>query len=208
MRARQKAMCSFSCAGRLVHEQVQRFLSWVDDFCICTVKRENLSNAVGTWVATSDFVFNSDRVTQPRACGSGLHLLNLTARRQRKLPPSVRWRMDEMVFTIAGERAWIWRAVGDAGEVMDMRMQKRRGTGVTIRFLRRLLKNQRVEPEVIVTDGLRLFGAALARLGLGGLHQPGRLCDNNRVENSYPGVRRRVRKMQGFKSRPSAQRFL
>jgi putative transposase len=49
-----------------------------------------------------------------------------------------------MVCTIAGERAWIWRAVGDAGEVMDMIVQKRRDAGVTIRLLRRLLKSQRV----------------------------------------------------------------
>jgi hypothetical protein len=48
--------------------------------------------------------------------------------RRRKLPPSPRWHLDEMVSTIAGERVWIWRAVDDEGEVMDMIVQKRRDT--------------------------------------------------------------------------------
>lgn len=128
--------------------------------------------------------------------------------RRRKQPPSPRWHLDEMVSTIAGEHVWIWRAVDDEGEVMDMIVQKRRDAGAALRFLRRLLKNQNVEPEVIVTDGLRSYGAALARLGLSDRHRPGRLRDNNRAENSHLIIRRRERKMQGFKSRPSAQRFL
>jgi transposase-like protein len=128
--------------------------------------------------------------------------------RRRKQPPSPRWHLDEMVSTIAGKRVWIWRAVDDEGEVMDMIVQKRRDAGAALRFLRRLLKNQHVEPEVIVTDGLRSYGAALQRLGLSDRHRPGRLRENNRAENSYLSVRRREKKMQGFKSRPSAQRFL
>jgi transposase-like protein len=128
--------------------------------------------------------------------------------RRRKRPPSPRWHLDEMVSTIAGERVWIWRAVDDEGEVMDMIVQTRRDAGAALRFMRRLLKNQHVEPEVIVTDGLRSYGAALQRLDLGHLHRPGRLRDNNRAENSHLSIRRRERKMQGFKSCASAQRFL
>ena len=103
---------------------------------------------------------------------------------------------------------WIWRAVDDEGEVLDMIVQKRRDTGAAVRFLRRLLKNQNVEPETIVTDGLRSYRAALDRLGLVDRHRPGRLRENNRAENSHLSIRRRERKMQGFKSRSSAQRFL
>jgi transposase-like protein len=80
--------------------------------------------------------------------------------RRRKLPPSPRWHLDEIVSKIAGARVWIWRAVDDEGEVMDMIEQKRRDADAAIRFLQRLLKNQHVEPEVIVTDGLRACGAA------------------------------------------------
>jgi putative transposase len=128
--------------------------------------------------------------------------------RRRKLPPSPCWHLDEIVSTIAGERVWIWRAVDDEGEVMDMIVQKRRDTGAALRLLRRLLKNQKVAPEIIVTDGLRSYRAALDRLGLTNRHRPGRLRENNRAENSHLSIRRRERKMQGFESRASAQRFL
>lgn len=126
----------------------------------------------------------------------------------RKLPPSLRWHLGEMVSKIAGEHVWVRRAVDDEGEVMDMIVQKRRDTGAALRLLRRLLKNQNVEPEVIVTDGQRSDRAALERLGLADRHRPGRLRENNRAENSHLSIRRRERKMQGFKSRSSAQRFL
>lgn len=109
---------------------------------------------------------------------------------------------------LRGEHVWIWRAVDDEGEVMDMIVQKRRHAGAALRILRRLLKNQNVEPETIVTDGLRSYRAALDRLGLADRHRPGRLRENNRAENSHLSIRRRERKMQGFKSRSSAQRFL
>jgi putative transposase len=128
--------------------------------------------------------------------------------RRRKLPPSPSWHLDEMVSRIAGEHVWIWRAVDDEAEGTDMIVQKRRDAGAALRFLRRLLKNQNVEPETIVTDGLRSYRAALDRLGLADRHQPGGLRENNRAENSHLSIRRRERKVQGFKSRPSAQRFL
>jgi transposase-like protein len=113
-----------------------------------------------------------------------------------------------MVSTIAGERVWIRRAVDDEGKVLDMIAQKRRDTGAALRFMRRLFNNQHVEPEVIVTDGLRSYGAALAQLGLLGSHRPGRLRDNNRAGNSHHSIPRRERKRQAFKSQRSALRFL
>ena len=72
----------------------------------------------------------------------------------------------------------------------------------------RLLRNQNVEPESIVTDGLKSYGSALRALRLEGCHRPGRLRENNRAENSHLPIRRRERKMLRFKSLPSAQRFL
>lgn len=71
-----------------------------------------------------------------------------------------------------------------------------------------LLKNQNAEPQQIVIDGLRSYGAALQQLCLSHRQHRGRLRDNNRAENSHLPIRRRERKMQGFKSQKSARRFL
>lgn len=128
---------------------------------------------------------------------------------KRKRPaPSPRWHLDEVVCTIGGKRMYLWRAVDDEGEVLDVVVQKRRDHDAALTLLKRLLRNQPVEPEAIVTDGLASYGSALRELGLDGIHRPGRLRENNRAENSHLPIRRRERKMQLFKSQASAQRFL
>ena len=128
--------------------------------------------------------------------------------RHRRAAPSPRWHLDEMVCNINGERAYLWRAVDDEGEVLDPVMQKRRDTGAGLKLLQRLLGNQHVEPESIVTDGLASYGSALKLLRLRDGHRPGRRRENNCVEKSHLPIRRRERKMFGFKSLPSARRFL
>lgn len=132
------------------------------------------------------------------------------ARRLKKLrpSPSPRWHIDEMVCRIGGRHMYLWRAVDDEGEVLELLMQRRRDGRAPRKFLERLLRRQPIEPETITTDGLSSYSAALRLLDLEQLHRPGRLRENNRAENSHLPVRRRERRMQGFKSQPSAQRFL
>ena len=119
-------------------------------------------------------------------------------KRQRP-PPSPRWHLDEMVCSIGGKRMYLWRAVDDEGEVLDLVVQRRRDTEAALTLLKRLLRNQRVEPQRIVTDGLGSYPAALDQLGLRHLHSPGRLRENNRAENSHLPIRRRERQQQLFK---------
>jgi putative transposase len=76
-----------------------------------------------------------------------------------------------------------------------------------LKLMRKLLRKYAVVPERMVTDDLRSYGAAARALGLERLHERGR-WRNNRAENSHQPTRRRERKMQRFKSRGSAQRFL
>lgn len=77
-----------------------------------------------------------------------------------------------------------------------------------MKLLKRLLHNQPVDPKTITTDGLASYGAALEQLDLKHIHRPGRLRDNNRIENSHLPIRRRERQQKLFKSQASAQRFL
>jgi len=75
-------------------------------------------------------------------------------------------------------------------------------------LLRKLLKNQGIHPEKIMTDKLASYGAATRELGCRDRHRPGRMLGNNRAENSHLPIRRRERKQQKFKTQGSAQRFL
>ncbi len=59
----------------------------------------------------------------------------------------------------------------------------------------------------LVTDRLGSYGAAVRDLGLAGVHVQAK-TENNRAESSHVPIRRRERKMQGFRSSGSAQRFL
>ena len=128
--------------------------------------------------------------------------------KRRRPAPSPRWHLDEMVCRIGGKRMYLWRAVDDEGEVLDLVVQRRRDTEAALKLLRRLLRNQPAEPQLITTDGLGSYVAALDQLDLRHLHRPGRLRENNRAENSHLPIRRRERQQQLFKSQASAQRFL
>jgi putative transposase len=128
--------------------------------------------------------------------------------RRRRCAPTGRWHLDEMVVKIGGRRMWLWRAVDDEGEVLDMLVQRRRNKKAALRLLRKLLRNQAIHPETIVTDKLASYRAALRELGLACCHRAGGMRANNRAENSHLAIRRRERKQQKFKSQGSAQRFL
>jgi putative transposase len=127
--------------------------------------------------------------------------------RRRRPGPTPQWHLDEMAVIIGGRQFWLWRAVDDEGEVLDLLVQRRRHKAAAIKLMRKLLKKQGFAPDVLVTDKLRSYGAAKSAIGLSARHEQG-MRRNNRAENSHQPVRRRERKMQRFKTPGSAQRFL
>jgi hypothetical protein len=46
--------------------------------------------------------------------------------RRRRHRPTSQWHLDEMAILIGGRRFWLWRAVDDEGEVLDLLVQRRR----------------------------------------------------------------------------------
>src|SRR5260221_11200886 len=127
--------------------------------------------------------------------------------RSRRPRPHSRWHMDEMFVSIGGKRVYLWRAVDHEGEVLDCLVQSRRNKRAAIKLMRKLLKKQGFVPTTIVTDHLAAYAAAMSDLRLSVMHERGKR-KNNRAESSHVPIRRRERKMQGFKSAGSAQRFL
>ena len=96
-----------------------------------------------------------------------------------------------MVVKIGGRRMFLWRAVDDEGEVLDILVQKRRNKAAALKLLRKLLKRQGIRPEAIVTDKLASYRAAAKVLGLEKRHHPGGMRENNRAENAHLAIRRR-----------------
>jgi putative transposase len=121
--------------------------------------------------------------------------------------PSGTWHLDEVFVRIGGKRTYLWRAVDDEGEVLEVLAQSRRNKCAALKLMRKLLKKQGYIPDQIVTDKLGSYGAALRELGLSHLHVTGSRL-NNRAEVSHQPTRRRERRMGRFKSPGSMQCFL
>ena len=102
---------------------------------------------------------------------------------------------------------YLWRAVDQDGEVIDVFLQRRRDGKAAKRFFRRLLKTHRSEPRKIVTDRLRSYGVAHRELIPDTIHDTSQYA-NNRAELSHQPTRFRERGMRRFKSPQQAQRFL
>jgi len=127
--------------------------------------------------------------------------------RSRRVQASGTWHLDEVFVRIGGKRTYLWRAVDDEGEVLEVLAQSRRNKRAALKLMRKLLKKQGYVPDEIVTDKLGSYSAALRELGLSHLHvTDGRL--NNRAEVSHKPTRQRERRMGRFKSPGSMQRFL
>ena len=127
--------------------------------------------------------------------------------RRRRPRPGDKWHLDEVFLTINGERYYLWRAVDQDDNVLDILVQSRRNKKAAKKFFRKLLKGLQYVPRVVITDKLRSYGAAKREILPGVEHRQSRYL-NNRCENSHRPTRQRERRMQGFKSDGHAQRFL
>ncbi len=117
------------------------------------------------------------------------------------------WYLDELFVTIQGRRQYLWRAVDQDGDVIDILVQSRRDRRAATRFLRKLLKGQGREPRRLITDKLRSYAAA-HRIVMPSVVHSTRQYENNRAEVSHQPTRQRERQMRRFKSAAHAQRFL
>ena len=126
-------------------------------------------------------------------------------RRERRLGDT--WYLDELFVHIQGQRQYLWRAVDQDGDVIDILVRSRCDQRAAERFFRRLLKGQGAEPRRLVTDKLRSYGAALRNTMPSVVHDTSRYA-NNRAEVSHQPTRQRERQMRRFKSPEHAQRFL
>ena len=112
-----------------------------------------------------------------------------------------------MFVSINGAQHYLWRAVGQGGNVLDILVQARRDKAAAVTFLRKLLRGLAYVPRVVITDKLASYGAALREV-LPSVEHRRHKGLNNRAENSHQPTRERERRMRRFKEPGHAQRFL
>ena len=115
--------------------------------------------------------------------------------------------IDEVFIKINGKQHYLWRAVDQDGEVVDVYLQAKRDGAAAKRFFKRLLHSHGGEPRKIVTDKLRSYGVAHRELIPDTTHST-QQYENNRAEQSHEATRVRERGMRRFKSTRQAQQFL
>ena len=115
--------------------------------------------------------------------------------------------IDEAFIKINDKQHYLWRAVDQDGEVVDVYLQEKRDGAAAKRFFRRLIRNNGGEPRKIVTDKLRSYGVAHRELIPDTIHST-KQYENNLAEQSHEATRVRGRGMRKFKSTRQAQRFL
>lgn len=115
--------------------------------------------------------------------------------------------IDEVFVKINGKQHYLWRAVDQDGEVVDVYLQAKRNGAAAKRFFKRLLRSHGGEPRKIVTDKLRSYPVARQELTPEAIHST-KQYENNRAEQSHEATRVRERGIRKFKSIRQAQRFL
>ncbi|OAN71580.1 integrase [Rhodobacteraceae bacterium EhC02] len=115
------------------------------------------------------------------------------------------WNLDEVFVKINGETHYLWRAVDHEGEVLESYVTRRRDRKAALKFLRKSMKRYG-QPQVLVTDKLRSYGAAMKAVGNILKQETGRWL-NNRAENSHLPFRRRERAMLRFRQMRCLQKF-
>src|SRR6195952_4476534 len=116
-----------------------------------------------------------------------------------------KWHLDEVYVKINGEMHYLWRAVDHEGEVLESYVTKTRDKAAALKFIKKAMKRHG-SPEVITTDGLRSYKAAMNEIGNAEKQEVGRWA-NNRVENSHLPFRRRGRAMLRFRQMKTLQKF-
>jgi putative transposase len=117
------------------------------------------------------------------------------------------WFLDEVFVSIQGEQQYLWRAVDQDGDTLDILVQRQRTKHAAVRFFRRLLKGQGREPRWLITDKLKNYDAA-HRTMMPSVTHINTTYANNRAEASHQPTRQQEYHMRRFSSSSQAQRFL
>jgi putative transposase len=123
---------------------------------------------------------------------------------RRRTRPGKTWHLDEMHVVVRGQAMWLWRAVDEHGQVLDILLLEHRDQDAAKRFFEQLLTDHAFVPEKIVTDQLALYKAALKQIpaleGVKHVFVKSEARLNNRLERDHEQVREKQRSSRGWRS--------
>jgi len=115
-----------------------------------------------------------------------------------------RWFVDETYVKVAGQWRYVYRAIDQFGQVIDLLVSARQDAMAAHRFFQRALGTAKVQPVGVVTDRAATYPMVLEELLPAAWHRTERYA-NNRVEADHGRVKARLRPMRGLKQDASAR---
>jgi transposase-like protein len=110
-----------------------------------------------------------------------------------------RWFVDETYLKVAGRWRYVYRAVDQFGQVVDVYVSPQRDADAARRFFDRAIRTTRITPAEVVTDKAAAYPRVLDELVPAAWHRTDRY-GNNRVEADHGQLKRRLRPMRGLKT--------
>jgi transposase-like protein len=118
--------------------------------------------------------------------------------------PGDRWYVDETYVKVSGVWRYVYRAVDQHGQVIDVLVSVRRDADAVRRFFRRALSTLKVTPSEVVTDAAAVFPAVLDELIPSAWHHVEQYA-NNPIEADHSRLKHRLRSMRGLRTDKTAQ---
>lgn len=151
------------------------------------------------------FYFTHEAVREWEALVAPLITQQLRKRRRGKVDNS--WYVDETYVKVNGEWHYLYRAIERDGNLVDVRLSRKRDKAAAKAFFRKARETTGVCPDRVTTDGHKPYPAAIkAELGDGIKHRTNQYL-NNYLEQDHRDIKQRYYPMRGFKSFDSASRF-
>ncbi|MBF9128000.1 IS6 family transposase [Plantactinospora sp. S1510] len=118
--------------------------------------------------------------------------------------PGDRWHVDETYVKVNGVWRYVYRAVDQAGQVIDVLVSARRDAGAARRFFRRALSALKATPAEVVTDAAAVYPGVLDELIPSAWHRVEQYA-NNPIEADHSQLKHRLRPMRGLRTDKTAQ---
>ncbi len=118
--------------------------------------------------------------------------------------PGERWFVDETYVKVNGVWRYVYRAIDQDGQVIDVLVSARRDAATARRFFRRALTALKVTPSEVVTDAAPIYPAVLEELIPAAWHHIERYA-NNPIEADHSQLKHRLRPMRGLRTDRTAQ---
>ena len=118
--------------------------------------------------------------------------------------PGDRWHADETYVKVNGVWRYVYRAIDQYGQVIDVLVSARRDADATRRFFRRALKTLKVTPNKVVTDTAAIYPAVLDEPVCSAWHHVEQYA-NNPIEADHSQLKHRLKPMRGLRTDRTAQ---